>query len=179
MRRQGGHVAADIGIVGGFDEPADLPPIPAVPCDPAGDQQPECREAEPPIEAKARSDCRDPEQAVGGEFARGAAVEDFGAHASPPWAKGRCPRLNSRSRTPSSAPGPGTNKKPGPAIFSPVAPSTRTGSTRAPVRLLTSCTAAPSGAKWRLPQADKASRTGWKSRPRSVSRYSSRGGWSL
>ena len=43
----------------------------------------------------------------------------------------------------------------------------------------TMATLAPSGAKWRLPKAMSAIRTGRKSRPRSVTTYSCRGGCSL
>src|SRR5262249_14364939 len=79
----------------------------------------------------------------------------------------------------SSAAGPGAERNSGEAIGRPLLRSTRIGSAGFPVRLSTSRTLGPSGAKCRLPQASSDHSTGRKSRPRSVSRYSSRGGCSL
>src|SRR5262249_49857461 len=84
-----------------------------------------------------------------------------------------------RSRVRSPAAGPGTSANPGPGIGRPLTRSTTTGSATAPVSLSASRTLGPSGAKCLLPQASSASSTGRKSRPRSVSTYSYRGGLSL
>src|SRR5262249_39786976 len=82
-------------------------------------------------------------------------------------------------RVRSPAAGPAVSAESGVLIGRAVAGSTRIGSTAAPASASTSSTLAPSGAKCRLPQASSASSTGRKSRPRAVSRYSSRGGFSL
>src|SRR5262249_53200172 len=75
-------------------------------------------------------------------------------------------------RVRSLAAGPAAKAYSGSLIGRPVARSTRIGSTASPVLVLTSSTLAPSGAKCLLPQANNATTTGRKSRPRAVRTYS-------
>jgi len=70
MRRQGGDVAADIGVVGGFDKAPDLPPMPAVPGNPAGGHQAKHRNAKPPLQPETQPPGRnDAAQPVRRKFA--------------------------------------------------------------------------------------------------------------
>src|SRR5262249_9623944 len=82
-------------------------------------------------------------------------------------------------RVRSLAAGPAAKAYSGSLIGRPVTRSTRIGSTASPVLVLTSSTLAPSGAKCLLPQANNATTTGRKSRPRAGRTYSERGGRSL
>ena len=52
MRRERGDVAADIGVVGGFDKPTDPPPIPAVPGSSGGGDQPDEGERQTAVDAR-------------------------------------------------------------------------------------------------------------------------------
>src|SRR5277367_2820848 len=74
---------------------------------------------------------------------------------------------------------PGADRNRGVVIGCPLIRSTRMGSARLPVSVFTSTTLGPSGAKCLLPHVRNDQSTGRKSRPRTVSVYSSRGGWSL
>src|SRR5262249_55033102 len=75
-------------------------------------------------------------------------------------------------RVRSLAAGPAAKAYSGSLMGRPVTRSTRIGSTASPVLVLTSSTLAPSGAKCLLPQANNATTTGGKSRPRAVRTYS-------
>src|SRR5450830_1254999 len=81
-----------------------------------------------------------------------------------------------RLMTASPACGPATNVKSGDVNGLPLLPSIMSGSAACPVVASTSNTLSPSGAKCLLPQVVRSIRMGRKSRPRSVSKYSWRGG---
>ena len=164
VRRQGRHVAADIGIVGGLDKAPARSTIPAIPGDPAGGDQAEEDQGQPPVETDTPpADAAAARRSRARPAARRSRTSAL--IASAPGANGRCPRSASRWRTPSSALGPATIRS-----------RRRRSPDRSPIdhhrarpqhrsRRLTSSHRAPSGAKCRLPQASSAQQHRRKSRP--------------